>query len=138
MPASQEAMATGLGALLVADQTSGSLYDAVGGRIYEQIAPENGALPHLVWNIITDPPDETFNGDDIDAEIQFDLYGEKRLGMTALGVINDKLFTALQGQSATITNYTGCSIQCLDRGERSTEERGHRITSRWRLMANTA
>lgn len=135
--ASQEAMAAGFGALLVSDQSEGSFYDDVGGRIYEMVAPEEAPLPLAVWNIITDPPDEMFGGDDIDAEIQVDLYGEKSLGIATLGAINDKLFTLLQGQSATITGYDGVSIQCMDRGAREVEERAYRITSRWRLMANT-
>ena len=45
---------------LISDQTSGSFYDRVSGRIYELEGPTNAALPLAVFSLITSPYADTF------------------------------------------------------------------------------
>lgn len=135
-----EALANGIASKLTADQASGSLYDDLGGRIYEAYGPEEGDLPQLTWLIVSDPPAGSFEADGIDAEIEFNLWGERRLGEpdNALGDINDKLFNLLHRGTLTISGHggtNGASSFCLERGQRIVDEMTIRITSRYGVRA---
>src|SRR6056297_2106605 len=101
-----QAIATGFGAFLISDQSAGSFYDDLGGRIYEAVAAEEADMPLMVYTIITDPPINYLGGNtDIEAQIQIDLYGEWRLGAKALGDIHSKVITALEGADITIAGH---------------------------------
>lgn len=132
---SQQALLTGWYTLLSTDQTVGSFYDDLGGRIYEMQAPESAALPLCVYQLVTDPESPTFTKDDLNAEMQVDLYGEQRLGAKALRDTHDKLVALLQRKTITVSGYTGGIINWIDRGQSSVEEDSIRILSRWQVRA---
>jgi hypothetical protein len=131
-----QALATGVYSLLTASQGAGTFYADLSGRIYEGVAPEEAALPLLTYMIVTDPPYETFGSDDIDARIEMDLYGERRLGAKVLGDIAAKVVTALQGASVTISGHAGGVLMFTERGRRTIDGDAHRITMEAIVQAN--
>lgn len=66
---------------------------AVGGRIYEQEAPAMENTPLAIFQLISAPFEQTFNGSTVsDYLFQVDIYNRKQDGMAALGVLQTKLF----------------------------------------------
>jgi hypothetical protein len=128
----------GFNTLLTTNQGAGTFYAAVSGRIYQGMAPEEAALPLARWFVVTDGPDSHFSADHLDTEIQFDLWGEVRLGNYALTQTNDKLFTLLQKAAITLSNHTGGTVRCIERGIHSVDDGAYRITSRWQIRATTS
>ena len=55
-----QATVTGLYALLTSDQSSGSFYDDLGGRIHEGVAPEEETLP--LWRLLGVEPERAAGG----------------------------------------------------------------------------
>lgn len=51
-----------------------SFYNAIGGRMYFQEAPQNATFPYCVWNVITNDDLLNFSSDKTDMIIQFDLH----------------------------------------------------------------
>ena len=117
---------------LISDQTSGSFYDRVSGRIYELEGPTNAALPLAVFSLITSPYADTFDGSSVkDYTFQVDIYGRKRAGMSAAGAINTALFTLLDRQTITVPNNDDGLVRCLIQGVRTVEDDAVRIRSEW-------
>lgn len=122
-----QSLTEGIYGMLTANQGAGTFYSDLGGRIYEMVSPEEAALPLMVFNLITDPPDERFASDDILATIQIDLYGERRLGSEVLGDIQTKILANIDGASPTISGYTGGVFEFTERGARSIDGDAIRI-----------
>ena len=133
---SQQELIDGLHTKLTAAQGAGTLYAAVGGRIYQLQGPQNLAMPWLVFTVVTDVPARTFTKDNINPDIQFDLYGERYLGANALTDINDKLWTLLDRSTFSITGHNSISMAATERGILTVEDRAYRIRSEWTLFAN--
>ena len=131
---SQKAMLDGILAKLTADQSAGTVYDDVGGRIFQDQAPQDATLPLLVYSIITDLPWRFFESVDIEVAIQIDLFGDT--GDQDLTTTNDRLFTLLDGAALTISGFTGAKMQNEERGVSSVEEDSIHIRSAWTLWAN--
>ena len=133
-----QATITGLYGALAADQSAGSFYTDLGGRIYEGVAPEEGPLPHMVFVHITDPAVNYLGGSTgIEAQVQIDLYGERRLGAKALGDIQAKVLTAMEGTEITIAGHVGGQLEFTERGRRSIDGDAHRVTMEGIITANT-
>ena len=132
-----QATITGLYSALIADQSVGSFYDDLGGRIYEAVAPEDGALPHMVFVQVADPPINYLGGtSDIEMKIQIDLYSERRLGAKALGDIHTKVLSALEGSAITIAGFVAGQIEFTERGRRSIDGDAHRVLMEATITAN--
>lgn len=117
---------------LTTDQTSGSLYDSVTGRIYDGTVPDNAGNPSLVYNLIDDPPQLVFGArDTIRIRIQFDVYVPRESGTKAARQINDKLYSLLHRSSLTVTGYTGNNVLCQQRGAVEVEDDFYRIRSEY-------
>ena len=133
-----DALASAIGGRLVANQTSGSLYDALGGLVYEGMIPEGmEALPVCRWFIVTDAPRNTLDATHIDAEFQLDLWGDSSAGSVALAQIADKAFALFHRQALTITGFNGGQSQCIDKGGVQIDEGEFRVTQRYRVVANS-
>ena len=133
-----QATVTGLYALLTSDQSSGSFYDDLGGRIHEGVAPEEETLPHMVFTEITDPPINYLGGSsDIEMQVQLDIYSERSLGPNELGDIHTKVLTALEGASLTIAGYVGGQLEFTERGRYSIDGDARRVTMEALITANT-
>ena len=91
-----QAIKTALYTKLTTDQSAGSLYDDVGGRIYELEGQDDASLPLLTYEVSSTPVQGLYNGTImLRAQVIVTLYGHRRLGSAALGSIEDKLFTLL-------------------------------------------
>lgn len=133
---SQAALEAAWDTLLTTNQGAGTFYAAVGGRIHNGEAPADSPMPHAVWLVVSDVPDSVFGErDDLEAEIQVELWGEKRLGKYVLSQANDLLFNLAQYADLTITGFTGGHARCIDRGAAEVMEEAYRILSRWQVRA---
>lgn len=134
---STQAAITGIYSLLTADQTAGSFYDDIGGRIYEAQGPEEPDFPMMVFTEVSDPPINYLGGtSDIEMQVQLDLYGERLLGAKVLGDIHAKVLTALEGADITIAGYVGGQFEFTQRGRRSIDGDAHRVTMEAIVTAN--
>ena len=85
-------------------KTSGSaLSTAVGGRIFEGVAPEGTEFPYVVITIVTDIQADTFKSKLEDVTIQFSLYSISQ-GLTEITGIFSNLKTLFDDAVLTITN----------------------------------
>ena len=101
-----QAIKTAIYTKLTADQTAGTLYAAVGGRIFENEGQDDSALPLLVYEVTSSTTSNVMDGKEIVQSVAtFTLYGHKRLGTAALGSIEGKLYSLLNGLSMTTTGY---------------------------------
>jgi hypothetical protein len=124
-------LAEALQAKLIADTSEGTFYDAVGGRIYQAEAPENlTSYPYCVWQFLGSDQLRCYGSVMMHvANIQFDLYGTKVAGITALGDIETKLFTLLEGVSLTPTGFDRGKVLFTRRGETTIDEDAIRVMS---------
>lgn len=114
----QQAIIDAIATKLLSVQTPGSAYAAVSGRIYDTEAPENIALPLIIFTIVADPVIPYFTIDSIQVEFQVDVYGPivgTTSGPKATRTIGDTIYALLQRSTLNITGYTGCSILCQSR-----------------------
>ena len=107
---------------LSSDTSGGSFHTAGGGRIYEQEAPSMEAVPLAIFQLISAPFDQTFNGSTVkDYLFQVDIYNRKQDGMTALGGIQTKLFTLMNNSTPSIDNHGTAHTECNNNGIRSAQ-----------------
>jgi hypothetical protein len=124
---------------LTLDQTSGSLYDDLGGRVYFGKAPDNSSLPLLIFDLITSDVQNSFGGSRVDtARFQIDLYGSIKLGAVAIGNIETKLFSLIDSVTITATDYDNVSVACASRSQRSMGDEAHRIVSEYELIGSAS
>jgi len=136
---SQEALANAIYAKLTNDQSSSSLWSDLSARVYHLNAPPNTALPLLVFRITADQPQAYFSGeDDLDVELQLDLWGSTAAGAAALAAINGKILSLLHGQSLSISGYVDGECQAIDRGRATADGDALRITGRWKIRATAS
>ena len=130
---SQAALEDAVITQLNADQGAGTLYAAVGGRIYLNQGPDSADETLVVARVIVDSPDRYFSGKpDVDAEIQIDIFGGEE--DMSLQTINTKLFTQMDNKTLTMTGHTA-QCWCIDRGSADVSDRRMTIQTRWRVVA---
>ena len=120
---------------LISDSSNLSgFHQAVGGRIYEQEAPAMKSTPLAIFQLISAPFEQTFNGSTIkDYLFQVDIYNRKQDGMAALGGIQTKLFTLMNNSTPSIDNHGRAKIECTNDGIRSVEGEYLRVITEFRL-----
>tara|TARA_R100001594_G_scaffold150505_2_gene212034 strand:- start:11762 stop:12175 length:414 start_codon:yes stop_codon:yes gene_type:complete len=116
-----QAIKTAIYTKLTTDQSAGSLYEAVGGRIFELEGKDDADLPLLTYEVTSTPVQGLYNGTVIvESQVIYTIYGHRRLGSAALGTIEDKLFTLMNQSILAPTGYdTNCISVCLDRDRRT-------------------
>ena len=116
-----QAIKTAIYTKLTTDQTAGSLYDDLGGRIYELEGNDDADLPLLTYEVTSTPVQGLYNGNVIiKAQVIFTIYGHRRLGSAAVGVIEDKLFDLMNSGSLAPSGYDASSVSiCMDRDRRT-------------------
>ena len=135
-----QAIKSALYTKLTADQTAGSLYEAVGGRIYELEGQDDVPLPILTYEVSSTPVQGLYNGTImIKAQVILTLYGHRRLGAASLGSVEDKLFTLLNGGSLAPSGYDSNAVMiCVDRDRRTVFDEIIAIESVYSLEATSS
>lgn len=130
---SEQAVIAGLYTALTTDQTGGSFYDDLGGRIYELEAPVNAANPCAVINAVASGIRDAFDGTIIrETSVQIDLYTSFTNGVDTLGATAEKLFDLLHTQDLTVSGSDRGFTVCTNEGTRTVEEPDTiRITTEW-------
>ena len=115
-----QAVKTALYTKFTADQSAGSLYDLVGGRIFELEGKDDSELPLLVYEVSSSPVQGLYNGNVIiKSQLVVTLFGHRRLGSAAIGTIEDKLYETLKDSELAPTGYDRGVIVPLDRDRRT-------------------
>jgi len=118
-----QAIKTALYTKLTADTSAGSLYDLLGGRIYELEGKDDVDLPLLVYEVTSSPVQGLYNGNIIiKSQLMVTLYGHRRLGSAAIGTIEDKLYDTLSDATLAPTGYDRGVVVVLDRDRRTVFE----------------
>ncbi len=105
---------------LTTDKAEGSLWDLVGGRIYELEGEDDANLPLLVYEVASSPVQGLYNGTIIvKAQVVFTIYGHKRLGSANIGTIEEKLFDLLKDSELAPSGYDRGIVVALDRDRRT-------------------
>ncbi len=132
---SQQAVAQAIHQQLITDQSAGSLWSVLGGRIYHLQAPPDTALPLLTVRIDEDEPQTFFDGSsDLRVEVEIELRADDA---STLLVAGDLLFDRLQHQSLAVDGYRRASVRAVERGRTKTDRDLLKATSRWILTATT-
>ena len=116
------------------------LNTALGGRIYEIQAPPNAELPLLVFSIVSDQPLRHFGKTTWSAQVHFDLFVSRDVGMAAAngaGTIEEFLFAALENASLTVTGQDRGLILTTQRGPRQIDEDAIRISLDAEIVGTT-
>jgi hypothetical protein len=121
---------------LTTDQTAGSLYAAVSGRIYHLQSIENGTLPLLVFGVVSCTPAYNFNGSVTETTlVEFTIYNDAfGAGAAAIGAIEAKLLTTLDNVVLSPTGYDRLTVRCEQRGVSSMVEDAIASTSVYRCI----
>lgn len=129
---------------LTADQTSGSFYDDVDGRIWLVDGPASDDLPMAIITPITESLGGAFDtsSDDIEFVFQIDVYtSQKNTTVEALIATNEKLIALLDRVSVTVTNWCNGQFKpdpADTRGIPTRDGDAWVINSQWILTATEA
>ena len=115
-----QAIKTAIYAKLTAVQTSGTLYDDLGGRIYELQGQDDADLPLLTYEVQSTPVAGLFDGEVyIKSQVLFTIFGHRRLGAAAIGALEDKLYDLMKDASLAPSGYDRGVVVPLDRDRRT-------------------
>ena len=112
----QDNVYNGIYDLLVNDQTSGSFYDDLTGRIYQDFAPQNATLPFCTFAITSDPQLSTLGSNHLTATVECQVWGTLAGGPNAVRDTNDKLTALLHKGSITVTGFSNVTMHAEDIG----------------------
>jgi len=85
---------------------SGSSFStAIGGRFFEDEAPEGADYPYAIYKIVSSTPDYVFAGKHEDYLVQFSMFSTAS-GSTEIKTITEYLKTLFDECSLTITGLT--------------------------------
>lgn len=130
-----EAIMAGLVTKLTTDQTAGSLYEAVSGRVYRTEAPPDATEPLLVVSMIDDPVDNHFSGTDVIGDVAMTVWGDKGVSETTVRAIVKKLL-AYDGTTFVPTGFGDAQLECVNRGIVQMEDQRVGIITTWALYAH--
>jgi hypothetical protein len=151
MSDAQQNMIEGLMTRLTADSAFNTAIggDAnTAGRIYDGAPPEAVASadaddpflsvprPFATVSVVADDDVLTFDGDDIDADVQIDIYADADGGAKALRTIGGDLYDRLHHASFNVTGYNGAVAQSRSRGAIASEGRLLRLTANYNIKAS--
>lgn len=116
---------------------SGTFSEAVGGRIYELLAPANNAtFPLAVFNVVVPAVQVTFTGKIIHAfDFQVDLYGKLSVGIASLAAAQAKLVTLLNQTEVTVGDSGSGTFEVVSESRRSIEDQYIRLSTDFRLRS---
>ncbi len=115
---SQAALSDAIYDALAADQSAGTLYDDLGGRLFHLVAPSETDLPLMTWQFVGEVPVDYFSASDDhqDVSVQFDIYTNRVDGPNAHDAIRAKAHTLLHRVTLTATGFGLVDSWIDDRG----------------------
>jgi hypothetical protein len=118
---------TGLHSHLTGDKSAGSLYAALGGRIYDTFAPQDTQLPLMVVQKVTNPVTRSVRDvDKQDGTYQVDIYTEK-------------LYDRLNGETFDVAGHDRAVATCINRDRRNIDgDDAIRSMSEYRIQASSS
>ena len=123
-----QAMLTALQTALEANGTLTALVTP-----YHMTAPDNVALPTLVWDVVSTEVEKGFDNFHIARiTVQFDIYSRLEAGVSAAAsaaTIEDALFAQFDETALAATSWDRGLILFQTRGVRFVDEDGLRVTS---------
>jgi len=126
----------GLYTLLTADQTAGSFYDDLTGRIYPTQAVVGEDLPLCTFGFSSDSPDKYFTGNDVDATLQVSIWMDSEIHSPEdIVAVNDKLVAILEDATPTFTAHSCGQIRSIDTGVLDRQEQAWVIQTLWTVTA---
>jgi hypothetical protein len=130
---------TGLHSHLTGDKSAGSLYAALGGRIYDTFAPQDTQLPLMVVQKVTNPVTRSVRDvDKQDGTYQVDIYTDKDLG-SSIGEIEQKLYDRLNGETFEVAGHDRAVATCINRDRRNIDgDDAIRSMSEYRIQASSS
>jgi len=115
-----QAIKTAIYDKLVSVQSDPSLYFGLGGRIYELQGVDDAALPLLTYEVQSTPVSGLFDGEVyIKSQVLFTIFGHRRLGAAAIGVLEDQLYVLMKDAALAPTGYDRGVVIPLDRDRRT-------------------
>lgn len=103
MPTPTQSIVAGFYAKFTADQSAGSLYDAVGGRWYFGAAPPNATRPFIVCELRDSVRDRTFDLDGEEATLKLTIVADRSAGTGDVLDICDKVRSTFDGMGGSLT-----------------------------------
>jgi len=88
-----------------ADSGQGGLYDALGGRLYFDEAPQDPTFPYGAFKLVSDTHEATFTTGFENVLVQFDIFSEAS-GVSEAGEAEEDLWNLFDECALTIDNYT--------------------------------
>ena len=108
------------------------------GRMYEDQLPNDPELPALRYALITDLPHQRLaSGNNVTAEIQFDVYEHRGSEANAWDV-DEAVRGDFDRADLTATGFANVHSMCIQRGKPFRENRYYRIMSRYRLFGTAS
>ena len=136
MPRSQT-IANALNAKLRSDQSSGSFYDDLGGRIYESEAQHDDSLPLCVWQVITNEALHLLaNSDDLKLRLQISVLTKRVDGSHTCRNAHDKLVSLLNRKTLIADGWSAVSVLLSDGGAPQINEDAYTQLSNWQIIAS--
>jgi len=134
----QESILAGVMTKLTADQSAGTFYEAVGGRIYRTVAPPDKTEPLAVVSISDDAPDRYFSAADTFGTLNISIFGTRDASETTLQAIAAKLFTLLDGAALTISGHVGGQAWVENRGIPLHDNNRIQLVTLWGIAATAS
>jgi hypothetical protein len=132
---SQHAIAAAIHQQLISDQSAGSVWALLSGRVYHLHAPPNTALPLMIVRIDKDQPQTFYDGSsDLRIEVVIEVQANDA---TTLLIASGRLFDQLHNQPLSIEGFRHATMRAVDRGREKAERDALTSTSRWLIIATT-
>ena len=133
-----QAIVAALYTKLTADQSGGSFYDDLGGRIFTGMGPQDADLPLAVIGVDANAVESTYSKRIETTAFVMTIYGAIAAGATAVSDIEAKGFSLLHGAEITPTGYDRGVLRCLSRDDRDHDEEVVVSTSVYEIEATTS
>lgn len=137
--ADMQAIIDGIYTKLTTDQSAGTLYDDVDGRIGNAQPTQDQPLPFVSFFFPVTPVFLTFGSSNSHGSVlQVDIYHDADSGAKACRALADKAFSLLNRSSITATGWNGVRLLCVERGDPEREEDAFRVMQQYTIAANAA
>ena len=102
---------------VIGDAIIASIGSDIGNRVhFSQEAPQDELKPYATYFGVSDVPVYDMGKENLDADYQINIFGEKDKGALALIIIGDTLIDDLSREPMAMTGYTNVDVQIKEAG----------------------